>query len=621
MKQHQVASLTAPITITLPKKKIEEFKKELKAIEKTLNKVVKQLSKLGVVSAKNFNAAKKHFAKQNVAQKKSVDNTRKINEEVKKTESNAKRTSKVFGDWANKLAQIRVLGGLVKFALGQVAKLVVIPTAALAGFTFLTARVNASTVEMKRLAEATGFGINEMRAMSLEARSLGFSFEHISSMAEEMNIKLGGEAGGFIENNLREGLSTLNIEAEKLQKMSIPDRMKEIMNASREMLKKGKLAELSSGFDKIFAGEGARLMTGLSQKMRESNQDWQTFIGTAQKFTTVSKGALAGADRFTEGFNKITTATKSLSMEFFGQVGNAVGPFIDSITESFKDLPRKMGPIFADVIGVVSRAMVEGFVELGHLFAWMRERPEEVKEALLGIVEVFKNMFELGVSLFKAISALMPIMSSLLKILTPIIDLISSLLENEFTRTMLAWGAAILVAVKAALLLTAGLASMTIGTIGNATAALRAAAAYKTMGASAAAANASTVLSLGAVAKGLGVVALAAGVAYGAFKTGQLIDEKLKISDIVSSDLARPEIRLENAKQDIMQKQLDSTRERRMANLSRLNAGNISNVNTSTSSNDSSTKIENNNTTNHVLVNGPEDSKRVTDAINPGRPN
>ena len=405
----QVASLTAPIIIKIPTQQIKKFQAQLEEVADTLEFIVTQLTDMAK-HAKGSTAAIGRGLKSNTRdQKKFVRGQKETIRNQKKQTAGAKRTSKVFGFWADKIAQVRVGTGLLAFALGNVLKLIAIPTGSLAGFTFLAGKVNAMTTEMFLLSKATGFTFNEMRALELEAKSLGFTFEHVNSLAEELNNKFGGEAGGFLELNLQEGLSALNLEAEKLQGLDTPKQLEANLNAAAKLSKERKnLALVGSALDKIGGQEANRLWGAMALKMADMNLSYSELIEHNKRVSGVTDNAVNGARKFTAFFQTMTTAISTFSTEFFGRFGAKIAPFLDALIPIFENLSETilgaLGPEFMDTI--VDGVQI-GFRQLIKVFSWFRDKSEELSESAGSLVKVLSGMFDMGVKLSRILSSVL----------------------------------------------------------------------------------------------------------------------------------------------------------------------------------------------------------------------
>lgn len=438
----QVASLTAPITVKIPKKEIKQFQDMLEDVANTLEWISVSLSDMTKDISKTFGKTNKHLKITHNQNTKIVKDYRVMNQQARKHERTAKRTAKAMGGIEDAIAQVRVETGLLSFALGNVVKLMAVPSAITAGFTFLAAQVTGMTTEMYLLSKATGFNMNTMRALELEAKSLGFTFEHVNSLAEELNNKFGGEAGGFIELNLQEGLKALNLEAEKMQKLGTEERLEAILNASARLVKESKdnLPLVASALDKIGGQEANRLWGSMSQKMAEGNMQYKDLIENAGKFTDLLDDNASGSRKFSSFFIKAFAAIQTTTMDFFGSVGDSLSTSLPVMEKSFEGLSKKvltwLGPATIDK---VASMFVMAFTEIVILLNKVDEAGLNLPDTLDSIASAMQGAWRLG-------SDLAIMFGRVLLAVAPL----TALLNNDFVRATVGWTVAGLAAVVAA---------------------------------------------------------------------------------------------------------------------------------------------------------------------------
>jgi len=449
----QVASLTAPITVKVPTKVLNKFQAQLEEIADTLEHIVEQLGDLGKAAKKNFGTMGKGLKVQNITQKKYINGQEQAIKNQKKQEKGAKRTAKVFGFWSDKIAQVRVGIGLLSFALSGIAKLLVVPTGFFTAFTFLAGKINASTTEMMLLSKATGFAFNDMRALEMEAKALGFTFEHVNSLVEELNNKLGGEAGGFVELNLQEGLSSLGIASAELQKLKPEKQLARIMNAGARMMKDGVFSpEAASAFDKIFGQEGNRMLTGIAQKMNVLGMSYDQIIAKNKRISAISKEAQKGAMSFSVFFKDMTTSIDTVTREFFGKFGSKLAPFLKGITPVFENISNSLMSIMNPVLDELSEAFQDALFFIADIFDDFKNNPEKAKDAIKTLIVALKSMFKIGMSLATMLSELLPLIQKFV-----------GFIANETVQKFIAWGAAIVAITTGVALLFAGIGKLVAG--------------------------------------------------------------------------------------------------------------------------------------------------------------
>lgn len=384
----EVAKLTADINVKIPFDQIKKFDDELNKILTTLDHIVDQLDDMSSAAKRATKAATQGQRKRSKGNKKQVKENEKLisqekekTKETKKTNRNMGRTAKVFGGLANMIARVRVGLGLLKFAFNAVAKLVLIPAGTLAAVTTLGAKISSVITEQFNLSRAVGMNINDLRALGLAAKEFGFTFEHVNSIVEELNNKLGGERSGFQEGNLREGLAALNLEVETLLDLSPEASLEAIMEAGRELSKDSKnLNKVASAYDKIFGLEANRLLGGFNQKMLDNNQNWSDFVKHYKGFTKLTDKAVKGSLKFTSIWNKFWAAAGAASAKFFGGVGEKLGKLEDSLSNTFRDLFSSTGSVSEMLQDLIVKSLLYIIALLVEVRNWVEENEESIKD-------------------------------------------------------------------------------------------------------------------------------------------------------------------------------------------------------------------------------------------------
>jgi hypothetical protein len=587
----QVASLTAPITVKIPTDKLNKFQRQLDEIADTLEFIVEQLKDVSKETKRSFAGVGKSLKVQNITQNKFIDGQKQVHQNQKKTQSNAKRTSKIFGSWADKLAQFRVALGLVEFALRKVVQLLVIPSGAFLGLTTFIHLTNKSTMVTENLARSVGVSANSIRALSLEAQELGFTTEHILTQFEEFNNKFGGEAGGFEELNLREGLAGLGLEFQNLQKLKPEEQLEAMLNAGAELVKQSKtnLPIVASAYDKIGGSEANRLWSSVAIKMAESNKQYSEFIGHNKKLVSLSEAAVKGAAASTRFFNQLIATVMNTVREITGLFGKELEPLFDALGRSLQtigaDLQKALGPS----IEMVASKLINMFFDLSKILEDISKDPEKIKNMLKSVAKGLETMWKTGKLL-----------------LNTLLGIAEFLLTDSPWRSFLAWIGTIVGSVLVASKFFAGL-KVAVAAVASTIAGLVAAKGSLAVFA------AGTVAAFGPALIMLAKVAAAVAAVTGAIKLASSLGQRFADSDIgnkVTDWLAENVFSSGDAKANFAK---SSTSRAAMfgANPNLLNKPANSTTNNSTT----------NNVTNNIVVNDPETGREMKkEVFDPGRP-
>ena len=412
-KEIQVASLTAPITVKIPFDMIDKFEKKLEDIADTLEYIAVQFKDIDKVATKTFKETSRGIKIVNQDNRKWVDGIekvvigqKKVAKETKKNTKNTKRLARAWGGVADKIAQVRVIVGLFEFAIGKVMQALLVPTGAFAGLAFLANKINSNTAEMVNLSKATGFAMNDMKALGLVAKEMGFTFEHINSLAEEWNNKIAGEKAGFAENNMREGLAAMGMSIKDVIDLEPDKAFEKIMNAGRDMVKNGKFDEFASAADKIYGQEANRMLTAFAQKMHDSDRDFSAFLNNYKDFVSVTSSAQNGAVTFTNMWNKGIAMVEKSFANFFGDLGSILG----YSEGAFEDWLKTFGTGTKEIRKFMLKYAVKAFDDFIRILTesknWIVDNQESIMLfAKLGY-DALKSLLNIGINLVKALDPL-----------------------------------------------------------------------------------------------------------------------------------------------------------------------------------------------------------------------
>jgi hypothetical protein len=282
--------------------------------------------------------------------------TTKGTKESKKRGSQATKTSKVFGEMATKVAQLRVILGLAKFAANLFIKAFTIPAGVLTGWlTFLGMSARGER-EMSKMAKSVQVSVKFLKAFSMATKDAGLSADNAVDMLEEMSNKIGdgletpthGTAMAFKE---------LGLNLKEVQKMSRQKGLTTIMDSLVKFRKKtGSDQKTVRLGDELFGGEGNKFVGYLL----ESGEIFSEIIEKNKEFDAVSEKTSNRMDGFyktLERTGKILSGLKNegLSEEFavWEEVFKRLQKYLldnkDSIIKEIKSL----GKTITDVAGKI----------------------------------------------------------------------------------------------------------------------------------------------------------------------------------------------------------------------------------------------------------------------------
>ncbi|WP_419636471.1 hypothetical protein, partial [Thiolapillus sp.] len=110
--------------------------------------------------------------------------------------------------------------------------------AAVAATAFATFGAIGTARDVARLdayAKAVGISTDFLEHLGHSVAALGFDYEHVADMVEEMNNKIGESIGIAEMTPVKEALGILGLEFEKLSKMDRELQFRTVMNAAMEL--------------------------------------------------------------------------------------------------------------------------------------------------------------------------------------------------------------------------------------------------------------------------------------------------------------------------------------------------------------------------------------------------
>jgi methyl-accepting chemotaxis protein len=399
MANRKVASLTATVTIKFNKRSFDKLNRALDKLEDQLKNIV-TLSKMSTSNLQTMfnrsvgsinkarNAGKQFNNEMNRGLTNQVKNLGRVNTALanfnrKKTiagggggtggggpanpffEPGVGARAYTPGGGGGILNAIFRVGGRLRTQIGIInswvsnfAKITTIVPLASGLFLTLATRVNKTTTEMLKLSKVTGVSMEWMQGMTVLAKELGFNFENVNSLVEELNNKVGGQLAGFDEINLLEGLKQLGLTFQDIEKLKPEEQFNLIAKRTQEMARGGMgIQQIASAWDKIFGGEGNRIGANIATM----EEDFEKIQKRMEKISGLSNNAQRGAQRFTKSMNELTALAGKFVREFFGRFGLSVVPTIndfieflitnmDEITAMAGRLAQKTADIFVNIL-------------------------------------------------------------------------------------------------------------------------------------------------------------------------------------------------------------------------------------------------------------------------------
>jgi hypothetical protein len=235
---------------------------------------------------------------------------------------------------------------------------------------------------------------------------MGFTFEHVSSLAEEWNNKIAGEKAGFAETNMREGLAAIGMSIKDVIDLKPEDAFAKIMNAGRDMVKNGKFDEFASAADKIYGQEANRMLTSFAQKMHDTDRDFTAFVGNYKQFVSVTGSAQNGAVQFTNMWNKGIAMIEKQFANFFGDVGTMLGYSEGAFDEWLQSFGVGTKKIREFLLNYTVKAFTEFIKVLTETKNWVVDNQEAIIDFGKVAYSALKSLLNIGINLVKALNPL-----------------------------------------------------------------------------------------------------------------------------------------------------------------------------------------------------------------------
>ena len=336
----------------------KESTKAIKEGAKVASKVSKEKS--AAVKKESSEDAKLAARLRRVSREKAKLNkvTKEGTKASEKRGSQAKRTSKVFGEMANRVAQLRVVLGLAKFAANVAIKAFTIPAGVLTGWlTFLGISARGER-EMAKMAKSVQVNTRFLKAFSMATKDAGLSADNAVDMLEEMSNKVGdgletpthGTAMAFRE---------LGLNLKEVQKMSRQKGLTTIMDSIVKFRKAGGSDQQTVRLaDEIFGGEGNKF----AGYLLESKELFSDLIEQKKEFlaSDLTSDRMSGFYKTLEITGRLIKEIKNegLSEEFavwqdvFEHLNTYLKENRDTIVKDIKEISKKVSDLASKIFKI-----------------------------------------------------------------------------------------------------------------------------------------------------------------------------------------------------------------------------------------------------------------------------
>lgn len=185
---------------------------------------------------------------------------------------------------------------------------------------------NRATTQSNRLAESVNANVETMEALSHMVGEAGFSYEHIITLVEELNNKMGESKGVEEMTAVREATQILGLEFEKLRKMAPEEQFIAVAEAARQMEDSQQAVAAAD----ILLGAEANRIIGILRNQEGSIAD---IVKQYKEMNFLTERGREGANLWTKSLNDLKKVTGSLTQEIFGLLGEVLHPLLRTMQE------------------------------------------------------------------------------------------------------------------------------------------------------------------------------------------------------------------------------------------------------------------------------------------------
>ena len=184
-----------------------------------------------------------------------------------------------------------------------------------------------STAEMDAFAQASQIQRDRLLAISQTIEPLGFDFEHVTDLAEEMINKFGESSGmGEMTSSTADALKMIGLSFDEIKKQSPDQQFETVIDALMAMTD---ASEAQSAADILMGAESNRIIAILRNTGMTVGQLTEKY----NELNFLTDQGVEGAREYTAVSNRLKTSIVSMAQEFAGLGAKALGPVIVKYTE------------------------------------------------------------------------------------------------------------------------------------------------------------------------------------------------------------------------------------------------------------------------------------------------
>ncbi len=195
------------------------------------------------------------------------------------------------------------------------------------GVLALGDHIATTTARMDALAQASQIQRDRLLAIGQVIEPLGFDFEQVTDLAEEMINKFGESAGmGEMTGSTADALKMIGLSFEEIKKQSPDQQFETVINSLMAMTD---ASQAQAAADVLMGAESNRIIAAL----RNTGMTVDELTENYNKLNFLTDQGVEGSREYAAASNRLKTSISSMAQQFAGLGAKALGPVIVKYTE------------------------------------------------------------------------------------------------------------------------------------------------------------------------------------------------------------------------------------------------------------------------------------------------
>ena len=189
-----------------------------------------------------------------------------------------------------------------------------------------TAALNKEIAQQVALAESTQQNVDTLAALAGSVASLGFEYEHINSLAEEFNNKIGESRGLKALTPVKESLQIIGLKFKEIKDLKPEEQFEKVLDA---LIKMDDQQKASSAADILLGGEASRIIGFLNAQ----NDSLSEILEKHKALNLETKESRKGALEYSAAWGTFMKLLDSSKRLFSGLLGASLKGYLEKMTE------------------------------------------------------------------------------------------------------------------------------------------------------------------------------------------------------------------------------------------------------------------------------------------------